>query len=304
MSDIEDRLARLEARQDTSAAQHETTAQQREPIAASRERSEPAPDAPRDLAAVLAGMEREDGVYLVTDDHELQAMDADLGANYRLANDIDASLTGGWNDGAGFEPVGGFGDPFTGTFDGDGHTIHGLTSSRGEDVGLFGWNDGLVESVGIEAGDITGDDFVGGVVGVNDRDGELRQVYATGTVSATSDAVGGLVGVNAEGTVRASCAAVDVSGDTEVGGLVGVNLTGTVSNVSAAGTVSGTTGVGGLVGLNFGGAVRDAHAAGTVSGDFDVGGLVGLSEFGAVHDSHATGSVSGGDRLEHPSPIS
>jgi len=295
MSDIDDRLARLEsqfeARRETSAAQHEATAQQREPIAARRERSEPAPDAPRDLAAVLAGMEREDGVYLVTDDHTLQAMNADLGADYRLANDIDASLTDGWNGGAGFDPVGGFGDPFTGTFDGDGHTIHGLTSSRREDVGLFGWNDGLVENVGIDAVDIAGDAFVGGLVGVNDSDGDVRQVYVAGAVSATSDAVGGLVGVNSGGLVRASCAAVDVSGTAEVGGLVGANLTGCVSDVSATGAVSGTRGVGGLVGLNFGGTVRDSRATGTVSGDFDVGGLVGFGEFGAVDTSHATGAV-------------
>lgn len=41
--------------------------------------------------------------------------------------DIDASDTEAWNEGRGFEPIGSTSHPFTGTYDGKGHTITSLT---------------------------------------------------------------------------------------------------------------------------------------------------------------------------------
>jgi len=61
----------------------------------------------------------------------LQGMNTGLAGNYVLGADIDASSTAGWNSGQGFTPVGlNSGTPFTGKFDGFGHTISGLTISR------------------------------------------------------------------------------------------------------------------------------------------------------------------------------
>ena len=62
----------------------------------------------------------------IYDVDDLQAMQDDLTGSYILMNDIDASATSGWNAGAGFAPVGTSANPFTGTFDGDEHTITDL----------------------------------------------------------------------------------------------------------------------------------------------------------------------------------
>ena len=58
----------------------------------------------------------------IEDVRDLQDMRDSLDGEYYLANDIDASDTENWNDGAGFEPIGDSDDhPFTGTLDGRGY---------------------------------------------------------------------------------------------------------------------------------------------------------------------------------------
>lgn len=251
--------------------------------------SEPNTSAPDDLQAVLDDMEQDTyGVYRITTDHELQAIQADLSADYRLATDIDASETGGWNGGDGFDPIGANGNGFAGTLEGDGHVITGLWIDRGgEDyVGLFGVTDSgaTISSLGLENLDVTGTDDVGGLVGFNE--GPVESSYATVTV-AGSYYVGGLVGWNDSGTIDSSYASgsvvrVDSMGG---GGLVGYNsLSGTVNRSYTTGGVDGGDLVGGLVGENHG-AVESSYATGSVSGDAVMGGLVGYNA-GTVGSSY------------------
>jgi hypothetical protein len=56
-------------------------------------------------------------------------MKGDSWAQYTLGDDIDASAIAVWNDGNGFDPIEEVYDPFTGSFDGDGHTISNLISN-------------------------------------------------------------------------------------------------------------------------------------------------------------------------------
>jgi FlaG/FlaF family flagellin (archaellin) len=102
--------------------------------------------------------------------HQLQAID-DCGLNkdYKLISDIDASVTSSWNGDDGFEPIGDPSNPFTGTLDGQEYTINGLYIDRPStvNVGLIGKNNGLVEKIIFTNSDITGDSYVGTVVGNN-----------------------------------------------------------------------------------------------------------------------------------------
>ena len=81
-------------------------------------------------------------------------MKNDLIAYYVLGNDIDATATSGWNDGAGFESIGTEASSFKGSFDGKGYKITNLYINRpGTDyVGLFGYvgSGGVIENVGLE----------------------------------------------------------------------------------------------------------------------------------------------------------
>jgi filamentous hemagglutinin family protein len=234
--------------------------------------------------------------YRLTDIYGVQGMGTSSpyqAASYQLAGDVDASGTVAWNGGAGFNPVG----TFTGSLDGAGYAITGLTIARPSQdyVGLFGYvgSGGRVGNLGLVGGSVSGYDFVGALVGYNYA-GTVSQSYATGTVSGSGNSVGGLVGYNDRGTVSRSYATGRVSGSFDVGGLVGTLTTGTVSQSYATGTVSGSGSyAGGLVGFNDRGTVSQSYATGTVSGPSSVGGLVGLNNIGTVSQSYAAGSVSG-----------
>ncbi|MFB6073768.1 MAG: hypothetical protein ABEJ89_02005 [Haloarculaceae archaeon] len=180
----------------------------------------PHSSAPTDLQSVLDGMARDDdGTYVITTDHELQAMAADPSADYRLGNDIDASLTGQWNGGSGFDPVGRSND-FDGSFDGSGYTISGLTIDRPGtgSVGLFATSRGDLTDVTLESVDVSRGVSTGGLVGFDY--GAVTRSSATGTVSGSSD-VGGLVGSN-EDTVDSSYWDTTASGQSSSDGGTGL----------------------------------------------------------------------------------
>ncbi len=213
---------------------------------------------------------------------DLQGMSSGLAGNYVLGADIDAAGTSTWNAGAGFAPIGGNGEDwnikFIGTFDGLGHTITGLTINRptASYLGLLGivGTGGAVRNVGVVGGAVSGNRYVGGLVGWNPG-GTISNAYATGNINGNDMFVGGLVGYNgSSGTISNAYATGLVSGHRFVGGLVGWNDRGSVSNAYATGNVSGDYYVGGLAGWNEG-SVSNAYATGNVIGGVDAGGLVG-----------------------------
>lgn len=225
---------------------------------------------------------------------ELQAMQDNLAEDYVLANDIDASETATWNDGAGFAPIGAETTPFTGSLDGQGHVISGLTIHRPDDyyIGLFGYMDTTVQlqNIGLTEADISGKYKTGALVG--DSLGTVTQCHASGFVTGSS-VVGGLIGFN-EGSLVQCHATGEVSGLFEIGGLVGGNGCGgegIISQCFATSTVSGGIGIGGLLGVDYSGSVMQSWVSGTVSGNQIAGGLAGAS-YGSIIECYAMGSVS------------
>ncbi len=224
---------------------------------------------------------------------DLQGMNGGLGLNYALGADIDASATSTWNSGAGFEPVGKDAvTPFTGIFDGLGHTISNLNINRPATdlVGLFGIASSIMRNVGMEGGSTIGHSHVGGLVGF--FSGSINNAYVTGSVSGTNN-VGGLVGTVEGGTISNVYATGSVSGIDAVGGLVGISSVASISNAYATGSVTGDSRVGGLVGLNFGSSIDNVYATGSVTGTNNVGGLVSANFVASINNAYATGSVSG-----------
>ena len=241
----------------------------------------------------------------VTIDHQLQLMVLAPAASYTLAGDIGGAGTDGtdlsrlWTS-AGFVPIGTSAQPFTGIFDGQGHSISGLFINRPgqDDVGLFGvaGSTAVLTSVTLQGGAFTGRNDVGALVGFSGA--ALADDVSTATVEG-STAVGGLVGSNGR-AVSDSYATGAVSspsgkGGTEVGGLAGVNY-GPLQRVSASGAVQGNVQAGGLIGFNDGD-VLDSYATGAVSGgsgptQSEIGGLAGQNAGALTRDS-ADGAVEG-----------
>ncbi len=140
---------------------------------------------------------------------DLHNMRYNLAGDYVLMNDLGPE-DAGYDDyasdqadsGAGWLPVGTgpWTEPenhFTGTFDGQNHTITGLYIDRPSTnhIGLFGCvgKGGEVRNVGLVDVEVSGDWYVGGLVGSNS--GTVENSYATGNVSGDHK-VGGLVGWN------------------------------------------------------------------------------------------------------------
>jgi len=232
----------------------------------------------------------------INNTHQLQLMVMAPTASYTLSGNIDAAataLTGGnstdvWGS-AGFIPVGKSSTPFTGSFDGTGHTINKLTinSFIMNDVGLFGvaGATSVIQNVGLINATVNGSSNVGSLVGSNS--GTISNIYTTGSVTGNADNVGALVGKN-NGTISNSYVASPVSGTHYVGGLVGYN-SGTITNSYATSPVTGSSsGVGGLVGYNDStGTITNSYASGSVSGTGDdFGGLVGRNSSGTISNSY------------------
>ncbi len=239
-----------------------------------------------------------------------KAADAEtLGKNYRLKADLNLKDTP-------FNGIGSADQPFTGRFDGQGHTISHVTvnAPEGENAGFFNVIKGAtIRDLKLVDVEITGKTNVGGLVGsarVQLDSSDLSKNVAnliggcsvSGTVTGTKN-VGGLVGLNEGKTdpqtlfsiasaVDKCAASVAVNGKEKTGGLVGKNG-GTITKSSSGGTVKGDTTTGGLAG-DSSGDIYDSHTSCTVAGSSHTGGFVGFSD-GAVKNCYSIGGVSGTD---------
>ena len=145
---------------------------------------------------------------------------------------------------------------YTGTFDGQGHTISGLYFNHPDAsyVGLFGYigANGKISNVGVSDSYFQFRMKGGGVCGKNDKDGVLQNCSNSSTVIGKNQnsRTGGVCGDNS-GTVRDCKNTGSVSGENFVGGVCGINL-GTIKSCYNTGSVHGTDiYVGGVCGNSF-----------------------------------------------------
>ena len=200
------------------------------------------------LAAAFATSMSAFAVTPISDAAGLAAMGNDLAGEYELTADIE--LSGEW------APIGNDVTPFTGTFDGKGHTIKGLTNtSYAGWMGLFGASTGTIKNVRIVEANITGaNDHVGIAVGRVFNGGVVDNVFTSGYVNGR-DHVGGVAGDAGEGEATVTnclSAAYVYSREYQAGGIVGwTKGTVTISNNIFIGEayVGAYGGCGGIVGF-------------------------------------------------------
>ena len=225
-----------------------------------------------------------------------------LGINITLTDNID--LTGiDWT------PIGKDDNKaYTGTFDGNGKTITGLTVTGSyKYAGLFGDIDenGTVKNVVLEGVQITSDNssgYAGGVAG--DSWGTIENCSVSGSVSGTTFA-GGVVGSQWGGSITGCNSSATVKGVIFAGGIAGetnsgASLTGcyATDDVTVENDGTNNSHAGGVVGYNGGGTLTACYATGSVtgsgSGTIYVGGVTGSNNLGILTACyHAKGDVSG-----------
>jgi len=192
--------------------------------------------------------------------------------NITLTADID--LTGkDWT------PIGtDYDNSYTGTFDGGGHTITGLTvTTNDEYAGLFGY------------------------LGNFGKAGTVKNVVMDGiqiTCNHRLGYAGGVVGYS-RGTIENCSVSGSVSGTVSVGGVVGAQRDGSITGCSSSATVKGTLNVGGVAGQTiFGATLTACYATGNVIIEIDRtqnisgGGLVGFNDGISLLSCYATGNVT------------
>ncbi len=252
--------------------------------------------------------------YLIFDACDMQAIGADSNywdAHFKLMADIDLSAYTGssFNIIGGISPdpcLGYLENPFTGVFDGNGHTISNFTyiSSEESQVAMFGAVDDFdaeIKNLGLINPyiEVTADGSAASLV-CDLEEGKVVNCYIENGVISALRAVGGLVvsihGLGIQGGVMISnCHAnVSVSGFRGVGGLVGYSGWGTISDYYTTGDVfASDIEVGGLVGRSDNNKISNSYSSCTVMGKSLVGGLVGISIMCQISESGATGIVTG-----------
>ncbi len=240
--------------------------------------------------------------YLISNADELRLFasmvnSGNPGISGRLTADIELNNTEGWENWGNtppansWTPIGSDANPFTGTLDGDGHSVSGIyINSTANYQGLVGFldNGGTLQNLGVKASYIKGGGYVGGLCGWNT--GNVTNCYNSGSL-AGSEGVGGLCGWN-RGTVTNCYNTGSVEGDYSVGGVCGYNDSGPVTNCYNTGSVSGNMYVGGLCGQNYA-TVTNCYNTGSVSGNMYVGGVCGTNGGGNVTNCYNTGKVTG-----------
>ena len=213
-----------------------------------------------------------------------EAAQKDRSINCTLTADID--LTGkDWS------PIGtNFYNSYTGTFDGGGHTIMGLTVTTNDQyVGLFGrlGEAGTVKNVVMDGIQITCNHrlgYAGGVAGFS-WGGTIENCSVSGSVSGTICA-GGVVGIQWEASITGCSSSATVKGTVDVGGVAGqTNSSATLTACYATGNVTleidpkKNIAGGGLVGMNAGSSLLACYATGNVTSTGSSTGYVHIGGF-------------------------
>lgn len=189
------------------------------------------------------------------------------GATVRLTTDI--TLSGTWT------PIGTQAKPFSGTFEGDGHSISGLNvDASTNSAGLFGYV----------------------------KDGKVHNLRVSGTVTTTEDNAGGITGSLIGGTVENCIFDGTVSGKGYVGGIAGStgksqSITGQIAGCHTKGNVTATVVAGGIAGANFDITITNCYSEAEVTAtNMAAGGIAGQNNGSAITHCYATGAISTKER--------
>ena len=147
---------------------------------------------------------------------------------------------------------------FSGTLDGNGHTIKGLRVHNKNHAGLFSLVSGTIKNLTVYA-EISAGKVAGVIAGENE--GIIENCSALGTVSANTDYAGGICGLN-YGTIRNCLTSLySVTAGSFSGGICGANYGFLQNNLAATNVVASDMYAGGIAGLNSGGTINTCVSA-------------------------------------------
>jgi hypothetical protein len=224
-----------------------------------------------------------------------------------------------WDSGAGWTQIGSPNEvspftPFTGSYDGQNHSINGIYINRPSTdyIGMFGYTENSsIINLKLLSVYVNARYYIGGLVGYHCFGSVIQNCSVSGTV--ISEAIGGIIsGSNYNSNINTSYSdgTITTSGNGSAGGLVGYNrsnfgVQSSINNCYSMATVNGgNLYSGGLVGYNYSSTspsnmctITNSYSTGTVTGSTDIGGLVGwnynsLSVNNCFWDASTSGQIT------------
>ena len=246
----------------------------------------------------------EENPYLIESIGDFNEIRNDLSAHYKVVSDFDAT---------GFDYYPTSGD-FTGTLDGQGHTISNLTIPADNYYsGIFSRiNGGTVKDLNFKDVVVETREGVGtaGVLAGNAVQTVISNVHINGlTVEGVPSAFGGIVGDAYLTTSISGCWVKDADINIEgsiVGGIVASTRTGSTIDATAfEGKIKAATQVGGIAGATNTGdeVISNCHVNATLIADNTVGGIVGLTGRAFIKNNYVEGEISTTGKIEESAKV-
>ena len=252
-------------------------------------------EARAETSGFAGGSGTADDPYLIETAAQLDSVRNDLEAHYKLTADIvfaaeDFAENGAYyNKKAGWKPIGTSSAPFTGTFDGDKHSITGLfidisASSLGSPWGLFGSLSGAtiqnLNMVDTNIASSTSQTVIGGT-------------FYMGSICGQADN-STIIGCSNTGIIKESYA-----GSSYIGGVCGYASDSTISSCSNSGTATSDAGnnlIGGICGYASNSTISLCVNTSSLNGrgGSEIGGICGSVENNSKITSCSNSGAIGG----------
>lgn len=234
-----------------------------------------------------------------------------LSTNCILGADITLEVPDDGSDN--WTPVGGNGSPYTGSFDGAGHTISNLKFNTSENIkGMFGYINGgarisnlELKNVDINCTNSLPYTDIGAIAGWAE-DATIVNCTVSGKIIASSgNYVGGIIGEGGSATRIYGCQVIDaeISGNTTIGGVAGSNEGVIVACTVSSKISAGQWIAGGITGPNSG-TITACCFSGNLSISMwsnKIGGIASSNSrtitacYWDTYDGNGVGSENGGD---------
>ena len=252
------------------------------------------------------------GVYLISSPDELMWFDknAKMIDSAKLLADItineDVSGSDATSQKYKWTPLGTDSSKYTGTFDGNGHTISGLyINSTAANTGMFGriGSSAVVKNLTLADSVIRSTkNYTGAITGYIDDAASVTNCHTKNSVQITAAKyTGGITGYQDDTSTLTRCSnAAEVTGANNVGGISGYNWSKSSASLTDSynrGSVSGSNLVGGICAqIYIGGTVSDVYNLGTVqatgtAGTPTAGGITGVFRWGTIKSAYNAGIV-------------
>lgn len=247
------------------------------------------------------------GVYLISSPDELMWFDknAKRTDSAKLLADItineDVSGSDATSQKYKWTPIGTDSSKYTGTFDGNGHTISGLyINSTAANTGMFGriGSSAVVKNLTLADSVIRSTkNYTGAITGYIDDAASVTNCHTKNSVQVSAAVyTGGITGYQDDTSTLTRCSnAAEVTGANNVGGISGYNWSKSSASLTDSynrGSVSGSNLVGGICAqIYIGGTVSDVYNLGTVQATGTAGGITGVFRWGTIKSAYNAGIV-------------